>query len=146
MHTNHLLRIPEQCFASKLCSLKVYIGLHKFVMAKYCFGMGESNTFIIIPCSNDIVCMCEIMWPHVRSCDPMWHDRPPQVYDDGYKVFMVMEMMKGGELLDRILEQKFFSEKEAACVLYVLVSRLMHYCTFKVCAYQVAKASRPIVA
>ena len=30
-----------------------------------------------------------------------------------------MEMMRGGELLDRILEQKFFSEKEAACVLYV---------------------------
>ena len=84
---------------------------------------------------------CEIMWPHVTSCD-----FPPQVYDDGYKVFMVMEMMKGGELLDRILEQKFFSEKEAACVLYVLVSRLMYYCTFKVCAYQVAKASRPIVA
>ena len=70
-------------------------------------------------------------------------DRPPQVYDDGYKVFMVMEMMKGGELLDRILEQKFFSEKEAACVLYVLVG---HYYTFKMCAYQVAKASRLIVA
>ena len=51
-------------------------------------------------------------------------DCPPQVYDDGYKVFMVMEMMKGGELLDRILEQKFFSEKEAACVLYVLVGLL----------------------
>lgn len=70
-------------------------------------------------------------------------DRPPQVYDDGYKVFMVMEMMKGGELLDRILEQKFFSEKEAACVLYVLVG---HYYTFKMCAYQVAKASCLIVA
>ena len=46
------------------------------------------------------------------------------MYDDGYKVFMVMEMMRGGELLDRILEQKFFSEKEAACVLYVLVGHL----------------------
>lgn len=43
------------------------------------------------------------------------------MYDDGYKVFMVMEMMKGGELLDRILQQKFFSEKEAACVMHVLV-------------------------
>jgi len=44
------------------------------------------------------------------------------VYDDGYKVFMVMEMMRGGELLDRILQQKFFSEKEAACVMHVLAS------------------------
>lgn len=68
-----LLRIPEQCFASKLCSLKVYIGLHKFVMAKYCFGMGESNPFIIIPCSNDIVCR---LWDHVTPCDIMWLPTP----------------------------------------------------------------------
>lgn len=52
----------------------------------------------------------------LTSCDPM------QVYDDGSKVYMVMELMKGGELLDRILHQKFFSEKEAANVLFVLVS------------------------
>ena len=35
---------------------------------------------------------------------------------------MVMELTKGGELLDRILQQKFFSEKEAANVMFVLVS------------------------
>lgn len=46
-----------------------------------------------------------------------------QVYDDGFKVYMVMELMRGGELLDRILQQKFFSEKEAANVLFVLVSK-----------------------
>jgi len=34
---------------------------------------------------------------------------------------MVMELMRGGELLDRILHQKFFSEKEAANVMFVLV-------------------------
>ena len=45
-----------------------------------------------------------------------------QVYDDGYKVYMVMEMMHGGELLDRILQQSYFSEKEAANIVYVLVS------------------------
>ena len=37
---------------------------------------------------------------------------------------MVMELTKGGELLDRILQQKFFSEKEAANVMFVLVSLL----------------------
>ena len=47
---------------------------------------------------------------------------PLQVYDDGFKVYMVMELMKGGELLDRILHQKFFSEREAANVLFILVS------------------------
>ncbi|KAL5457363.1 hypothetical protein EMCRGX_G034612 [Ephydatia muelleri] len=44
------------------------------------------------------------------------------VYDDGFKVYMVMELMKGGELLDRILQQRFFSEKEAASVLFVIAS------------------------
>lgn len=44
-----------------------------------------------------------------------------QVYDDGYKVYMVMEMMHGGELLDRILQQSYFCEKEAANIIYVLV-------------------------
>ena len=43
------------------------------------------------------------------------------MYDDGFKVYMVMELMKGGELLDRILQQRFFSEKEAASVLFVIV-------------------------
>ena len=47
------------------------------------------------------------------------------MYDDGFKVYMVMELMKGGELLDRILHQKFFSEKEAAHVLFILVSFLI---------------------
>ena len=57
---------------------------------------------------------------------------------------MVMEMMRGGELLDRILEQKFFSEKEAACVLYVLVGQLRQYYSFRnMC---LAEANRLIVA
>lgn len=47
----------------------------------------------------------------------------PQVYDDGFKVYMVMELMRGGELLDRILSQRHFTEREAANVLFTLVSR-----------------------
>uniref|UniRef100_A0A674EKW3 non-specific serine/threonine protein kinase n=1 Tax=Salmo trutta TaxID=8032 RepID=A0A674EKW3_SALTR len=39
------------------------------------------------------------------------------VYDDGRYVYLVMEMMRGGELLDRILYQKCFSEREASAVL-----------------------------
>lgn len=40
-----------------------------------------------------------------------------QVYDDGKFVYLVMELMRGGELLDRILQQKCFSEREASAVL-----------------------------
>ncbi|ETE68944.1 Ribosomal protein S6 kinase alpha-3, partial [Ophiophagus hannah] len=36
------------------------------------------------------------------------------VYDDGKYVYLVTELMKGGELLDKILRQKFFSEREAS--------------------------------
>uniref|UniRef100_A0AAR2JSL9 Ribosomal protein S6 kinase n=1 Tax=Pygocentrus nattereri TaxID=42514 RepID=A0AAR2JSL9_PYGNA len=40
-----------------------------------------------------------------------------KVYDDGKYVYLVMELMRGGELLDRILQQKGFSEREASAVL-----------------------------
>ncbi|MGH0128413.1 UNVERIFIED_CONTAM: hypothetical protein FKN15_058307 [Acipenser sinensis] len=39
------------------------------------------------------------------------------VYDDGKYVYLIMELMRGGELLDRILRQKCFSEREASAVL-----------------------------
>ncbi|KAM6354239.1 ribosomal protein S6 kinase alpha-6 isoform 3-T3 [Alca torda] len=42
------------------------------------------------------------------------------VYDDGRYIYLVTELMKGGELLDRILRQKFFSEREASAVLYTI--------------------------
>ncbi|XP_055980095.1 ribosomal protein S6 kinase alpha-6 isoform X2 [Sorex fumeus] len=43
-----------------------------------------------------------------------------KVYDDGRYVFLVTDLMKGGELLDRILKQKCFSEQEAGHVLFVI--------------------------
>ncbi|XP_004714186.2 ribosomal protein S6 kinase alpha-6 [Echinops telfairi] len=42
------------------------------------------------------------------------------VYDDGRYAYLVTDLMKGGELLDRILKQKCFSEREASEVLYVI--------------------------
>ncbi|KAA0716925.1 Ribosomal protein S6 kinase alpha-3 [Triplophysa tibetana] len=41
-------------------------------------------------------------------------------YDEGHSVYLVTELMKGGELLDKILRQKFFSEKEASAVLHTI--------------------------
>lgn len=49
-----------------------------------------------------------------------WFLSASQVYDDGRSVFLVTELMKGGELLDKILRQKFFSEREASAVLYTI--------------------------
>ncbi|XP_015283500.1 PREDICTED: ribosomal protein S6 kinase alpha-2 [Gekko japonicus] len=42
------------------------------------------------------------------------------VYDDGKYIYLVMELMRGGELLDRILRQKCFSEQEASDVLFTI--------------------------
>jgi len=39
------------------------------------------------------------------------------MFQDQGKVYMVFELMKGGELLDKILRQKFFSEREARSVM-----------------------------
>nr|XP_039266644.1 ribosomal protein S6 kinase alpha-3-like [Styela clava] len=39
------------------------------------------------------------------------------VFDNGQQVFLVTELMKGGELLDKILRQKFFTEREASAVM-----------------------------
>jgi len=35
-------------------------------------------------------------------------------------VYLVTELMRGGELLDKILRQKFFSEREASSVLHTI--------------------------
>uniref|UniRef100_A0A673JQI2 non-specific serine/threonine protein kinase n=1 Tax=Sinocyclocheilus rhinocerous TaxID=307959 RepID=A0A673JQI2_9TELE len=42
------------------------------------------------------------------------------VFDDGLSVYLVTELLKGGELLDKILRQKFFSEREASAVLHTI--------------------------
>jgi len=48
------------------------------------------------------------------------------VYVNGSKVYLVTELMRGGELLDKILRQKFFSEREASAVLQT-VAKTVHY-------------------
>ncbi|XP_061176559.1 ribosomal protein S6 kinase 2 alpha-like [Saccostrea echinata] len=48
------------------------------------------------------------------------------VFDNGNKVYMVTELMQGGELLDKILRQRFFSEREASAVLQI-VAKTVEY-------------------
>lgn len=45
-----------------------------------------------------------------------------QVYEDSESVYLVMELMRGGELLDRILRLKAISEREASYIMYTVVS------------------------
>ena len=49
-----------------------------------------------------------------------------QVYEDVKNVFIVAELMRGGELLDRIVKHKNLSEQEAASIMYTLSSALLY--------------------
>jgi p90 ribosomal S6 kinase len=46
------------------------------------------------------------------------------IFDDGKNVYIVMEILKGGELLDYILQQQCLSEREASAILYTLTSTI----------------------
>lgn len=65
--------------------------------------------------SSSLRLACSVVVKKLKSGFPL-----SQVYDDGRSVYLVMELMKGGELLDKILRQKFFSEREASAVLYTI--------------------------
>ncbi|XP_048577450.1 ribosomal protein S6 kinase alpha-2-like isoform X2 [Nematostella vectensis] len=45
-------------------------------------------------------------------------------YEAGKQVYIVMELMRGGELLDRILKHKCLSEREAGNIMYTLTSTI----------------------
>ena len=51
------------------------------------------------------------------------------------KVYLVTELMKGGELLDKILRQKFFSEREASAALQTICKTVFYLHTQGVSTY-----------
>ncbi|KAL8570504.1 Ribosomal protein S6 kinase alpha-3 [Nucella lapillus] len=67
------------------------------------------------------------------------------VYDNGGKVYMVTELMKGGELLDKILRQKFFSEREASAVLE-MVTKTVEFLHFNGVVHRDLKPSNILYA
>lgn len=50
-----------------------------------------------------------------------------ECYDDKNKFFMVLELMTGGELFDRIVDKEHYSEQEACEVMKPLVDAI-GYC------------------
>ena len=46
------------------------------------------------------------------------------MFEDEGCVYMVMELLRGGELFDKIQEERFFSEKDAAAILYIVASTI----------------------
>ena len=50
----------------------------------------------------------------------------PQVYEDDRSVYLVTELLRGGELLDKLLRQRYLSEREAAAVFHVVASTVQY--------------------
>ena len=48
------------------------------------------------------------------------------IYEDREHVYLVFELLRGGELLDKILRQKFFSEREAKAVMERITSTVKY--------------------
>ena len=48
------------------------------------------------------------------------------VYEDAEHIYLIQELCNGGELLDRIIAQKHFSEREAAAVMNKLANVLAY--------------------
>jgi calcium/calmodulin-dependent protein kinase I len=50
-----------------------------------------------------------------------------EIFDEGEVLYLVMELMSGGELFDRIVEKDAYTEKEAAQTLRPIVDAI-RYC------------------
>lgn len=50
-----------------------------------------------------------------------------EIFDEGNVLYLVMELMNGGELFDRIVEKEAYSEKEAADTIRPIVDSI-RYC------------------
>jgi calcium/calmodulin-dependent protein kinase I len=48
------------------------------------------------------------------------------MYETKKKIYMVMELLSGGELFDRIIEKESYSEKEASQVIKSIVEALAY--------------------
>uniref|UniRef100_H3AN37 Ribosomal protein S6 kinase n=1 Tax=Latimeria chalumnae TaxID=7897 RepID=H3AN37_LATCH len=106
---------------SDVYELKEDIGVGSYSICKRCIHKATSVDFavkIIDKSKRDPSEEIEILMRYGQHPNIITY--LADVYDDGRYVYLVTELMKGGELLDRILRQKYFSEREASAVLYTI--------------------------
>ncbi|XP_017523542.1 ribosomal protein S6 kinase alpha-6 isoform X2 [Manis javanica] len=100
--------------------LKEDIGVGSYSVCKRCIHMATNMEFAVKiidkskrdPSEEIEILMCYGQHPNIITLK--------DVYDDGRYVYVVTDLMKGGELLDRILKKKCFSEREASDVLFII--------------------------
>ncbi|XP_060735040.1 ribosomal protein S6 kinase alpha-1 isoform X2 [Tachysurus vachellii] len=101
-------------------TLKEDIGMGSFSVCKRCIHKATNTEYavkVIDKTNTDPSEEIEILLRYGQHPNII---TLKDVYDNGKLVFLVTELMRGGELLDRILKQKFFSEREASSVLHTI--------------------------
>ncbi|CAI5793746.1 S6 kinase alpha-6 isoform X1 [Podarcis lilfordi] len=122
---NNILPIVQQLHGNSALftdayELKEDIGVGSYSVCKRCIHMASSMEFavkIIDKSKRDPSEEIEILMRYGQHPNII---TLKDVYDDGKYIYLVTELMKGGELLDRILRQKYFSEREASAVLFTI--------------------------
>ncbi|CAH2221643.1 ribosomal S6 kinase alpha-1 isoform X1 [Pelobates cultripes] len=119
-----MLSLPKVC-SKNVLFIDVYnvretIGVGSFSVCKRCIHKGTNMEYavkVIDKSKRDPSEEIEILRRYGQHPNII---TLKDVYEEGNRVYMVTELMRGGELLDRILRQKFFSEREASAVLLTI--------------------------
>ncbi|XP_074179678.1 ribosomal protein S6 kinase alpha-6 isoform X1 [Rhinolophus sinicus] len=109
---------------SEVYELKEDIGIGSYSVCKRCIHIATNMEFavkIIDRSNRDPSEEIEILMRYGQHPNII---TLKDVYDDGRYVYLVTDLMKGGELLDRILKQKCFTEREASDILFVITKTL----------------------
>ncbi|GFO28242.1 ribosomal protein s6 kinase [Plakobranchus ocellatus] len=106
--------------------LKEDIGIGSYSVCKRCVHKASGNSYAVKIMDKDKRDPSEEIEILLRFGHHANVITLRDVYDNGNKVYLITELMKGGELLDKILRQKFFSEREASAVLQI-VAKTVEY-------------------
>uniref|UniRef100_A0AAV2JJU5 Protein kinase domain-containing protein n=1 Tax=Knipowitschia caucasica TaxID=637954 RepID=A0AAV2JJU5_KNICA len=100
--------------------LKEDIGMGSFSVCKRCVHKATNTEYAVMMIDKTATDPSEEIEILLRYGQHPNIITLKDVYDNGKQVFLVTELMRGGELLDRILKQKCFSEREASAVLFTI--------------------------
>ncbi|XP_046986596.1 ribosomal protein S6 kinase 2 beta isoform X2 [Schistocerca americana] len=106
--------------------LKETIGTGSYSVCKLCIHRATGTEYavkIIDKLKKDCQEEVDILlrWGHHPNIVTLRN-----VYEDERSVYLVMELMRGGELLDRLFQHKFFSEREASAIMNVIVTTVQY--------------------
>uniref|UniRef100_A0A7E4WBH6 Ribosomal protein S6 kinase n=1 Tax=Panagrellus redivivus TaxID=6233 RepID=A0A7E4WBH6_PANRE len=102
--------------------LREQIGVGSYSVCHRCVQRGtgsERAVKIIDKSKRDVSEEVDVLFRHGHHANIA---RVYAVYEDEQKVYLILELCKGGELLDRILSRKSFTEREAASVFTKIAS------------------------